>query len=383
MKNKFSLLLIGMRAGACRWEPGMTEQIKRMEKEARQQLLHYHEKGIPQTVKNLIKKTAGRYVPPNDLIFWPTGLLANVLMENYEMWEDKEAVLMALTTYFDRWIHKGMPIYYMDDILCGVGLIDIYKMTGKEIYRMAAHKMAEFLYQMEEKDADRAGNLPYRPTQKNYHIYVDGIGMICPFLCKYGVEFGEERAIHLAMKQIRNMLSYGMDEKLGLPYHGYMYESKVKYGIIGWGRAVGWLLLGMAGTLKFLPAGYGGSEEIVNAFRKLIYSTSSYQKENGAFAWQLQAMEGPEDSSATAMIAQAILTGIQCGIMDNDSMCRELTRKAGEYLSKCEKDGQVYHCSGECLGFSQYPQVYGAYPWSLGPGLAVLLGTKMEDYNQL
>jgi len=37
-------------------------------------------------------------------------------------------------------------------------------------------------------------------------------------------------------------------------------------------------------------------------------------------------------------------------------------------LLKSYKSGKIYDCSGECEGFSQYPQVYGAYPWSLGPG---------------
>ncbi|TCL59399.1 unsaturated rhamnogalacturonyl hydrolase [Kineothrix alysoides] len=353
----------------------MTEQIKRMEEEARKQLLHYHEKSISQAVKNIIKKAAGRYVPPKDLIFWPTGLLANTLMENYEECEDKEAVLTALITYFDRWIDKGMPIFYMDDILCGVALIDLYKLTGREKYKTAADKMAEFLYQMEEKEADQTGSLPYRPSQKNYYIYVDGIGMICPFLCKYGVEFGQERAIQTAVKQIRNMLSYGMDEKLMLPYHGYRYESKVKYGIIGWGRAVGWLLMGISGTLRFLPAEWEGCEELREMFSKVVESTASYQKENGAFSWQLETIEGPEDSSATAMIAQAVAEGLKSGILKGNTemeRCGYLIGRAADYIESCEKDGKIFHCSGECMGFSEYPQIYGAYPWSLGPGLNLL-----------
>lgn len=353
----------------------MTEQIKRMEEEAKKQLLHYQENGISQAIKNIIKKTAGRYVPPNDLIFWPTGLLANTLMENYGKWEDKEAVLTALTAYYDRWIDKGMPIFYMDDILCGTALIDLYKLTGREKYKAAADEMAEFLYHMEEREADQSGSLPYRPSQKNHFIFVDGIGMICPFLCKYGVEFGEERAIQMAVRQIRNMLSYGMDEKLMLPYHGYRYESKVKYGIIGWGRAVGWLLMGMSGTLRFLPAEGESCEELREIFSKVVESIASYQKENGAFSWQLEAIEGPEDSSATAMIAQAVAEGLKYGILKGNTeieKCGHLVGRAADYIESCEKDGKIFHCSGECMGFSEYPQVYGAYPWSLGPGLNLL-----------
>ncbi len=351
------------------------EQIKRMEKEAMEQMLHYHERSKGQALKNLIKKAAGRYVPPKDFIFWPTGLIANVLADNYERWENKDEVLEVLCVYFDRWIDKGMPLYCMDDVLCGMALIDLYKLTGKERYKKASYKMAEYIYDLEDKASDKAGTLPYRYAQRNGHVYVDAIGMLCPFLCRFGVEFDDIRALRLAVLQINNMLKYGMDDNLFLPYHGFEYESKVKYGIIGWGRAVGWLLLGMAGTLRFLPAEYEGWEELSAAFNKLILCVAAYQKENGAFAWQLEAVEGPEDSSATAMIAQAVLIGIKHGIMDNKTHtgeCEILVKKAAEYLSGCEKDGRIYNASGECMGFSQYPQVYGSYPWAQAPGLFVL-----------
>ena len=124
--------------------------LRRMEKEAIQELLHYHEKSSKQKAKDLIKKAAGRYVPPEDLIFWPTGLLANALAENLDRWENKENVMDALRTYFDRWIAKGMPIYYVDDVLCGVALIILYEKTGEEKYRTGADKMAEYLFRLEQ-----------------------------------------------------------------------------------------------------------------------------------------------------------------------------------------------------------------------------------------
>ena len=123
-----------------------------------------------------------------------------------------------------------------------------------------------------------------------------------------------------------------------------------------------------------------------------------YQKGNGAFAWQLGAMEGPEDSSATAMIAYAVLMWMrqEGGDSDNNSSknissncssnccegldkrtsdwedAKDLVDRAAKYLAGCEKDGKIHHCLAECMGFAEYPQVYGAYPWSLGPGLGVL-----------
>lgn len=360
----------------------MTDLIKRLEKEALSEMLHYHKKTGRQKVKDLVKRATGRYVSPLDLIFWPTGLLANALTRYYELWEDKEDVLNSLIIYYDRWIDKRMPILCIDDVLSGVGLIDLYKITGIEKYKIAADKMARYLYGLEEKEKDMVGNIPYRAAQKNHFIFVDGIGMMCPFLSKYGAEFNDSHALELAVLQIQNMIKYGMDDKKYLPYHGFVYESKTKYGIIGWGRAMGWLMLGLADTMKFLPHDHREYRSLSETFYKLIDSALVYQKEDGAFAWQLEAVEGPDDSSATAMIALAVLTGLENGFISEDRMDKslKLVEMAAVYLSTCEKNGKIFSCSGECLGFSQYPQVYHAYPWSLGPGLAVILG--VDKYNK-
>ena len=53
-----------------------------------------------------MKRATGRYVSPLDLIFWPTGLLANALTRYYELWEDKEDVLKALPEKY----HKNFVI---------------------------------------------------------------------------------------------------------------------------------------------------------------------------------------------------------------------------------------------------------------------------------
>lgn len=354
------------------------EQIQRVKKEALYQLAHYHERDKRQKLKDRIKKAAGRYVPPEDVIFWPTGLLACALME-CSLWIEDEEVLKGLVLYFDRWIERGMPVYYIDDLLAGTVLFDLYRKTGEEKYKAGADKMADYLKRLIMQETDKGGSLPYRPAQKNGHIYVDGIGMISPFLVGYGMEYGDQAMVETGLLQISNMLKYGMDVRTGLPYHGYEYENKVKYGIIGWGRAVGWLLTGMSGVLKYLWPDTRRCGWLVDAFKKLIMDTVKHQKENGAFAWQLEAAEGPDDSSATAMIAKSILTALQYDMVAEESpaysICERALTRAGQYLASCEREGKIYDCSGECLGFSQYPQIYGSYPWSLGPGLSVLMGT--------
>ncbi len=63
-------------------EKMITEEIlRRMEEEAIYEMLHYHEKTGKQKIKDTVKRAAGRYVAPKDLIFWPTAMIANCLTE--------------------------------------------------------------------------------------------------------------------------------------------------------------------------------------------------------------------------------------------------------------------------------------------------------------
>ncbi len=43
--------------------------LRRMEEEAIYEMLHYHEKSGKQKIKDAVKRAAGRYVAPKDLIF--------------------------------------------------------------------------------------------------------------------------------------------------------------------------------------------------------------------------------------------------------------------------------------------------------------------------
>lgn len=52
-----------------------------------------------------------------------------------------------------------------------------------------------------------------------------------------------------------------MDEKTGLPYHGYDEKTGMKYGIIGWGRACGWMLLGLSQSILWISEQPAGAEQ--------------------------------------------------------------------------------------------------------------------------
>lgn len=342
------------------------------------------------------KRLLKRQVAPEDVVFWPTGLLATGLWQ-YRMEitgqagvrtaADKagqvtdgstaavvEQIDSVLLAYYERWRHRGYPVSYLDDLLAGETLLSAYEAYRKDgrSNGIIQSRNAESYWEAIEKLAayglnyptDEMGSFPYRAAQKNGQVFVDAIGLACPFLYRYGVVCERTDAMELAVKQIVNFLAYGIDGVTGLPYHGYCMETTWKYGIIGWGRAVGWLLRGMAGCMV---TEYG-AKRLQDSYISLMDAVLAYQHKDGYFSWQLQAVDGPVDTSATGMICAALRQGIEMGILSEPVYEHALW--AGRYaIGESIRDSQVYDCSGECEGFGQYPQRYGAYPWALGTAL--------------
>lgn len=348
-----------------------------MVKEAEYELLNYPKRTAGYRLKRTAKKLAGKSVEPLDKINWPNGLLAIGLMDYYmqnKNTEEARVITDCLKKYYDRWIKKRHKLYFVDDMVSGMALIDLHQITGEEKYKQAAEAMVQFLYHHER---DGAGSFLYRPNQENQFIFADMIGMVCPFLCKYGSTYGDDNAIKLAVIQIQNFIGCGMDEKTGLPYHGYQYESGVKYGIIGWGRAVGWLMLGMSGTLIYLSEHDSGYETIKQAYRRLVDKVEAYQLEGGLYSWQLGTKDGPVDTSATGMILYSIAQSLEHKILIGIHKSR--MARGRDALLGSVKDGKIYGALAECQGFGMYPQNYGAYPWSLGPALSLFAMTGEEE----
>ncbi len=350
-----------------------------------QELLTYGVWDWKDRMKYLIRKyLLRRKTAPEDSVFWPTGLLAAGLWRcRQEMAEGEITDVVradigltdwVIEVYYERWIDKGCPILWLDDLLAGETILDAYEEYCKrggnngivraqtvEEYRQAAEKLARFGL---EYPTDETGSFPYRANQDNGLVFVDSIGLACPFLYRYGELFDRQDTMELAVKQIVNYLAYGMDVSTGLPYHGYSVAEDCKYGIIGWGRAVGWLLRGMTGCMG---TEYG-RERLEDSYIKAADAALGFQRKDGYFSWQLQALEGPADTSATGMICASLRQGLALGILQGEKY--EQALQAGRSaVEKAVRNGRVYQCSGECEGLGQYPQRYGAYPWALGTAL--------------
>lgn len=171
----------------------------------------------------------------------------------------------------------------------------------------------------------------------------------------------------------------------------------MKYGIIGWGRACGWMLLGLSQSILWISGQPAGAEQadklqaeqsaaqpssqsvaregcnrLLLLQQQLLDSIFVWQRADGGFSWQLQAQEGHRDTSAEGMIGYgAWLAAETAAVQRSEQWSPALSRLAATMQTSIQK-GYVTDCSGECKGFAEYPQVYGTYPWGSGSALAFL-----------
>ena len=229
-------------------------QIQEMIKPAAAMLDAYPVVTTKQKIKQWIKTCVPGMTPEKvERYSWPQAVLAMGLLQAYEQTKDKTA-LSSVFSYLRRWKNSGYPISHVDHVMNGSVALWTEEILTREkredaeslealwICREGADICAGWI-KAAKKTAD--GILAYRSQHPDW-LFADTLGMLCPFACRYGVQKQDKELLNLGIRQLELFFQKGMDEKTGLPYHGYDEKNGTKYGIIGWGRACGWMLLGLS-----------------------------------------------------------------------------------------------------------------------------------------
>lgn len=178
---------------------------------------------------------------------FPRAWLMIGLIDEYEVSKDA-TILTQLENQCDKLIDSEGNLLFnfnkIDQSLFGVVFIRLNKLIENKRFVNAADtifsKVKDFTI---ENDL-----ILYRKESKV--IFVDTLGMICPFLYEYGFYFKKEEVIELANKQVDFYLKNGLDEKSCLPFHAIDLEKGIRIGSINWARGLGWFLIGLAFAIK-------------------------------------------------------------------------------------------------------------------------------------
>jgi unsaturated rhamnogalacturonyl hydrolase len=276
--------------------------------------------------------------------------------------------------------HEGNPIAELkeiEDYMVGFIMLEMYQMTSNKIYKQSADKIAQLLVHFQPKN--RLGGLPYRSEFPDLML-VDDKGMICGFLIRYGVEFRDKDALNLGVLQLLTFLHHGMNLTDGLPYHAYDLSLDRKFGPSTWLRGIGWLAMGIADALEYLPKKHEARPEILASFITMLNTLRDYQEPDGVWRWDVNNPTAEIDTSGTAMIGYAIEKGIRSGALDPSWTAMSENALRG-ILRHTRADGTVDQALANCNGVGHYPRSFGPSNHAQGATLALFSLVRERHHN--
>lgn len=234
-------------------------------------------------------------------------------------------------------------------------------------YRKAFDETYQMILSLKGED----GTVAYKNHNKDYR-FVDTIGFICPFLTTYGMHFNIPEAVELAVKQITEYQQFAMMPELNIPCHTYQIHNKIPTGLFGWGRGLGWFVIGLADTWKILPDSSPDKKYLESIIIKTANSVTAFQNENGGFNWLLFDNKARKDSSVAATLAWFFTVASE--IPEISQKCIAGKQKCLQYLkSVTRRNGAIDFSQGDTKAIGIYSQTFDILPFTQGFCLRTLM----------
>jgi rhamnogalacturonyl hydrolase YesR len=198
--------------------------------------------------------------------------------------------------------------------------------------------------------ADGQWTLPENPKayEKEWHdlghswqtrLWIDDMFMITALQAQAYLATGNRKYIDRAAGKMVLYLD-SIQRSNGLFYHAP--EAPVF-----WGRGNGWMAAGMAEMLKILPKDNPNKSRIEAAYKKMMQTLLRYQRYDGMWGQLIDDPDSYRETSATAMFAYAMITGVKNGWLDK-KVYGAAARKA--WLSLLTYLDENYNVRNVCVG---------------------------------
>ena len=256
-----------------------------------------------------------------------------LMMSAYEkLWErtGNEKYLDYIKNYADFMIGEDGSIktykksdYNIDRVNPGKFLIELYKETGDEKYKLAIEELRD---QMREHPRTSEGGF-WHKKRYPHQMWLDGLYMASPFLAQYAQEFNEPALYDDVAKQIELVDKYTWNEEKGLYHHGWDESREQRWADPEtgrspgfWGRAMGWYAMALVDVLDYFPKDHPKRDEILKITQKMADAIVQYQDEESGLWWQVLDQGGREgnylESSASSMFTYFLAKAAKNGYID-------------------------------------------------------------------
>jgi rhamnogalacturonyl hydrolase YesR len=252
-------------------------------------------------------------------------------------------------------LKDGDPAFKIDKVdqtVFGQVALLLFKYRGEKKYKFFADSFYNYL----QYSKSSSGIILYRKNSKVQ--YVDLLGMICPFLIEYGLQFKNNSALNLAYKHMNYWIEKGLDRQSHLPFHCVHIETSINVGPTNWGRGIAWYGLGLsyivANTNKDNNPFYEKFSIELNALLDTLDLLKNKDSLWGQFPGNPDGNGLNFDASAsTSILYMSVLTNRKSSFQSE--ICKYTTI-----------DGFVDFTSGDTEGVSQYSRAYSKSEFSQG-----------------
>ncbi|GAA5020939.1 family 88 glycosyl hydrolase [Marivirga lumbricoides] len=260
---------------------------------------------------------------------YTNGLVCSAMLKVWEATDDSLYFNYA-KAYADSMINAQGQIktyklsdYNIDRVNPGKFLIELYKVTGKENYKLAIETLRK---QMAEHPRTSEGGF-WHKKRYPHQMWLDGLYMGSPFLAKYAKNYSEEALFDDVANQIYLIDKYAYDSISGLYYHGWdesreqdWADKETGLSPHFWGRSIGWFSMALVDVLEYFPLDHPKRGMIVNIANKLAQGILKYRDVNTGVWYQVVDMADREgnylEASASGMFAYFLLKGSNMGIFE-------------------------------------------------------------------
>jgi unsaturated rhamnogalacturonyl hydrolase len=301
---------------------------------------------------------------PRGALSWPTGL-AYLCLNAPDAFARQAApwVAQGLKDLMNGEGKTTLPIHAVDQGGLAYAALRLFELESDPRYLTFAQSFADTLCHYPEA---RQGMLPY--TQGKTLVLVDTVAFICPCLARLARLTHHADYAALALRQLEAMWHYGRAE-VGWVYHAFDATTHATLGIAGWGRGVGWLLMGVVDTLCELPESEEKARWLARG-QQLLAKLTACQRADGHWSWHLDDADAAPDSSVTALIAYALARWQQAGFPQSACQAPMLALARAAIDAATDQQGRVGQCSGEAKGIGDYSAEFGNFMWAQAPAAA-------------
>jgi unsaturated rhamnogalacturonyl hydrolase len=283
------------------------------------------------------------------------GLGTKAMLEMYRYSGDKK-YLKYVEQWADSIVNEEGKIllydkesYNIDFINAGKTLLDIYKITGKEKYRLAIESL---ISQLENHPRTTEGGFWHKKVYP-YQMWLDGIFMGSPFMAQYGSDFKKSEWIDEAIHQVTLCYQKCLDEKTGLLHHAWDESKSQRWAnpLTGqssthWGRSMGWYFMAVVDVLDFVPLNHPRRNELIQIVNHLAQVLPAYRDKNGLWYQVLDQKDRAgnyAEASVSSQFMYAFAKSVNKGYLDKKYKQIALAAFKGikSRLIRVEKDGTL------------------------------------------